>query len=84
MKSAGARTVARQTQNQSVEGNQAYFDEKFAEVMKEIATKECIDNLHANIKKQNDKTDELESRIAIMERHITLLQNNVDYNEQYN
>ena len=30
------------------------------------------------------KIDELESRIAIMERHITLLQNNVDYNEQYN
>ena len=55
MKSAGTRTVARQTQNQSVEGNQAYFDEKVLELLKEIATKECIDNLHGAIKKQNDK-----------------------------
>ena len=66
------------------EGNQAYFDEKFAELMKEMATKECIDNLHATIKKQNDKIDELESRIVIMKRHIALLQNNVDDTEQYN
>ena len=84
MKSAGAHAFARQTQSQSAEGNPAYFDEKFAEIMKGMATKECIDNLHATIKKQNDKIDELESRIAIMERHITLLQTNVDDNEQYN
>ena len=85
MKAAGACTFEHQTQSQSAESNQAYF-EKFAELMKEMATKECIDNLHATKKKQNDKQndkiDELESRIAIMKRHITLLQINVDHNEQ--
>ena len=49
MKSAGARTVARP--NQNAEGNQAYFDENFAEITKEKGTKECIYDLHVTIKK---------------------------------
>jgi len=84
MKSAGAHMFARQTQHQSAEGNQAYFDNKFVELMKEMATKKGIDNLHATTKKQNDKIHELESRITIVERQIVLLQNIVDDNEQYN
>ncbi len=82
MKSAGARAGARQ--NQNADAYQAYFDEKFAELKKEMATKEFIDNLHATIKKQNDKIEMLESKIVIMERHIAQLQNNLDDNEQYN
>ncbi|XP_065058021.1 uncharacterized protein LOC135685857 [Rhopilema esculentum] len=82
MKSAGARAGARQ--NQNAEAYQAYFDEKFAELKKEMATKKCIDHLHATIKKQNDKIEMLESKIVMMERHIAQLQNNLDDNEQYN
>eukprot|EP00795_Rhopilema_esculentum_P004267 gene4268-20464_t len=82
MKSAGARAGARQNQNS--EAYQAYFDEKFAELKKEMATKKCIDHLHAPIKKQNDKIEMLESKIVMMERHIAQLQNNLDDNEQIN
>ena len=61
-----------------------YFDEKFAELKNEMATKECIENVHATIKKQNDKINKLAYKIVIMEWHIAQPQNNVDDNEQYN
>ena len=72
---------AKKTRN--LEAYQAYFDEKFSEIKDKMATKDCIEKLHTTIKDQNEKIQILESRIAIMERHISVLQNNVDENEQY-
>eukprot|EP00795_Rhopilema_esculentum_P010423 gene10423-19125_t len=72
---------ARQTR--SFEAFQAYFDEKFSEMKDIMATKDCIQKLHTTIENQNDKIQILESRIAVMERHINQLQGNVDDNEQY-
>ena len=60
MKSAGARIFARQTQNQSAEGNQAYFDNQFVELMKDMVTKKGIDTLlgiafyHSTKKRQHN------------------------------
>ena len=48
-----------------------------------MATKNCVEKLHTTIKDQNEQIQILKSRIAIMERHISVLQNNVDENEQY-
>ena len=71
------------TKTRNLEAYQAYLDEKFSELKDSMATKECIEKLHTTIKDQNEKIQILESRIAIIERHISLLQNNVDENEQY-
>ena len=63
---------------------QEYFDTKFAELEKTMATKDCIQGLHDIITKQNEKIDILESRIAIMERYVSQLEKGVDDQEQYN
>ena len=67
----------------NLEAYQAYFDEKFSEIKEIMATKDCIEKLHNTFKDQNEKIQILESKIAIMERHISVLQNNTDENEQY-
>ena len=56
---------------------------KFSELKDSMAIKDCIEKLHTTIKDQNEKIHILEARIAIIERHISVLQNNVDEDEQY-
>ena len=65
------------------ESYQIYFDEKFDELKKEMATKECIETLKPTIEKQNNRIDALESRIVVMENLIAKLQDHNDDNEQY-
>ena len=65
------------------ESYQIYFDEKFDELKKEMATKECIETLKSTIEKQNNRIDALESRIVVMENLIAKLQDHNDDNEQY-
>ncbi len=63
---------------------QEYFDNKFAEIKADMATKGCIEKLQETINNQNTKIDILESRLAIMERYILQLEKGVDDQEQYN
>lgn len=49
-----------------------------------MATKDCIQGLHDIITKQNEKIEVLESRIAMMERYVSHLEQGVDDQEQYN
>ena len=61
-----------------------YFEVKFAEIKKSMATKDCIQSLHETIKNQNERIEVLESKMAIMERYIKQLEDGVDDQEQYN
>lgn len=63
---------------------QEYFDVKFAELIKTMATKECIQTLHETIKNQNERIEILESKMTLMEKYITYLEKGVDDQEQYN
>ncbi len=63
---------------------QEYFDAKFAELQRAMATKECIQTLHDTIKSQNERIEILESKMTLMEKYITYLEKGVDDQEQYN
>jgi len=62
---------------------QEYFDTKFEELKKTMATKDCIKTLHETIKHQSERIEVLESKMAIMEKYIKHLEKGVDDQEQY-
>ncbi len=63
--------------------NQDYFNEKFAKIEANLATKSCIKKLHDTIKLQIEKIDVLEARVAMMESLVSLLQDRTEEQEQY-
>ena len=56
-----------------LEGYQAYFGEKFSEIKDIMVKMDYIEKLHTTIKGQSEKIHILESRIPVMERHISVL-----------
>ena len=54
---------------------QEYFDAKFAELKKNMATKDCIQNLYDTIFKQNDEEISiLQSKVEVMEKYVCQLE----------
>ena len=61
---------------------QDYFNEKFAEIEANMATKACIEKLHDTIKSQIEKIDVLEAKIAMMESLVSHLTDRTEEQEQ--
>ena len=59
------------------------LDEKRDKLHKTMATKDCIKQLSDKIHQQNERIDILEAKVAVMEKYIRKLEQNVDDQEQY-
>ena len=59
------------------------LDDKLLDLKRDLATKDCINELKLLIVKQRKRIDELESKVVVMENLIEKLQERCDDNEQY-
>ena len=59
------------------------LDDKLLDLKKDLATKECINELKSLIVEQRNRIDELESKVVVMGNLIEKLQEHCDDNKQY-
>ena len=52
------------------------FDEKLADLKKDLATKDCILALHETIQDQHNKIQELEAKVVLLEKYIDRIEVN--------
>ena len=61
-----------------------YCDAKFAELKKNMATKDCIQSLRDTIFKENEEINVLQSKVEVMEKYVYQLEKQAYDQEQYN
>ena len=66
------------------EALKSYLDAKFDAIASNMATKDCLKSLSATIARQDEKISILESKVAILEKHVEALSRKANNQEQYN
>ena len=61
-----------------------YLDAKFDAIASNMATKDCLKSLSATITRQDEKIYILESKVAMLEKHVEALSRKASNLEQYN